>query len=120
MSRFDGKRILIVEDEAIIGMMATDMLEEMGATVLGPALNIAQGVSMAETEEADAALVDVNLDGTRSDAVVDVLARRGIPVIYATGYGKVAADGNCGTVLKKPYTADALARALAKALSCRP
>lgn len=119
MSRLDGRRILIVEDEVIIGMMATDMLEDMGATVLGPALNVAQGVSMAETAEADAALVDINLDGTRSDAVVDVLTRRGIPVIFTTGYGR---DGEADErmVLEKPYTAQSLSRALAKALDKRP
>ena len=116
MSRFEGRRILIVEDEVIIGMMATDMLEEMGATVLGPALNVSQGVSMAESEQADAALVDINLDGTRSDAVVEVLNRRNIPIVYTTGYGRGAADADARLVLEKPYTAASLARALAQVL----
>lgn len=116
MSRFKGRRILIVEDEVIIGMMATDMLEDLGATVVGPALNVAQGVAMAESEQADVALVDINLDGTRSDPVVEVLARRDIPVIFTTGYGKGAASGEGQMVLEKPYTAEALARALEKAL----
>jgi CheY-like chemotaxis protein len=115
MSRLAGRRILIIEDEVIIGMMATEMLEDLGATVLGPAMNVDQGVSLAESETADAALVDINLDGTRSDAVVDVLKRRGVPVIYTTGYGKADADGRM--VLEKPYTADALARALEMALN---
>ena len=117
MSRFEGRRILIVEDEVIIGMMATDMLEEMGATVLGPALNVAQGVSMAETEQADAALVDINLDGARSDPIVEVLARRGIPIVYTTGYGKAAVQCAGHAVLEKPYTAASLASALARALN---
>jgi CheY-like chemotaxis protein len=120
VSRFDGRRILVVEDEVIIGMMATDMLEDMGATVLGPALNVAQGVRLAESEEADAALVDINLDGTRSDAVVEVLARRGIPIVVTTGYGKAAAKGGGHAVLEKPYTAEALARALAAVLNAQP
>lgn len=119
MSRFDGRRILIVEDEVIIGMMATDMLEDLGATVLGPALNVSQGVSLAETAEADAALVDINLDGTRSDPVVEVLTRRGIPVIFTTGYGR-SGEEDQRMVLEKPYTADSLARALAKVLDGRP
>ncbi len=114
MSRFAGRRILIVEDEVIIGMMAQDMLEDLGATVLGPAMNVDQGVSMAESEQADAALVDINLDGTRSDPVVDVLVRRGVPVIFTTGYGKD--EGDPRMVLEKPYTAASLAQALEKAL----
>ena len=116
MSRLAGRRILIVEDEVIIGMMATDMLEDLGATVLGPAMNIDQGVSLAESEAADAALVDINLDGTRSDAIVDVLERRGVPVIFTTGYGKADAGADGRMVLEKPYTTDSLARALEKAL----
>lgn len=116
MSRLAGRRILIVEDEAIIGMMATDMLEDLGATVLGPAMNVDQGVSLAESEQADAALVDINLDGVRSDAVVDVLKRRGVPVIYTTGYGKADADVDGRWVLEKPYTTASLARVLENAL----
>lgn len=116
MSRFASRRILIVEDEVLIGMMATDMLEEMGATVLGPAMNVEQGVTIAETEHPDAALVDINLQGRRSDPVVEVLAERGIPIVYTTGYGKSAALGEGQIVLEKPYTAEALARALASVL----
>lgn len=115
MSRFAGRRILIVEDEVIIGMMATDMLEDLGATVLGPALNVDQGVSIAEAEQADVALVDINLDGKRSDAVVEVLKRRGVPVIFTTGYGRTA-DSDGHAVLEKPYTAESLARALEQVL----
>lgn len=115
MSSFEGRCILVVEDEVIIGMMAQDMLEELGATVLGPAMNVAQGVSLAETGGLDAALVDINLDGKRSDAIVEVLDRRGIPFVYTTGYGKGAVEDR--PVLEKPYTADALARALEQALA---
>jgi CheY-like chemotaxis protein len=120
MHRFDGRRILVVEDEVIIGMMATDMLEDMGATVLGPALTVAQGMRMAGSEQADAALVDVNLNGTRSDAVIEALARRQIPIVVTTGYGRAAENGGGHPVLEKPYTAEALARALAEVLDTRP
>lgn len=120
MSRFKGQRILVVEDEVIIGMMATDMLEDMGATVLGPAMTLAQGVELAESEQADAALVDINLGGARSDAVIETLERRGIPVVLTTGYGAAASQGQVRTVLEKPYTADGLARVLAQALEGSP
>jgi len=113
MQNFRGRRILIVEDEVLIGMMASEMLEDLEATVLGPALNVADGVALAESEELDAALIDINLGGTRSDAVVAVLERRGIPVIYTTGYTKASAPPDGAKVLEKPYSADDLARALA-------
>src|SRR5690625_279962 len=116
MQNFRGRRILIVEDEVLIGMMASEMLEDMGATVLGPALNVADGIALAESETLDGALIDINLGGTRSDAVVAVLERRGVPFLYTTGYTKHAAPPNGSMVLEKPYTADALASAMMSVL----
>lgn len=112
MRNLKGRRILIVEDEVLIGIMASEMLEEMGATVLGPALNVADGIALAESETLDLALIDINLGGTRSDAVVEVLQRRAVPVLYTTGYSKSAAPPNGSMVLEKPYSAEALASAL--------
>jgi len=116
MRSLKGRRILIVEDEVLIGIMASEMLEEMEATVLGPALNVADGVALAESETLDAALIDINLGGTRSDAVVDVLEQRGVPILYTTGYSKTAAPPHGSMVLEKPYSADALASALVSIL----
>lgn len=116
MRSLKGRRILIVEDEVLIGIMASEMLEDMEATVLGPALNVAEGIALAESETLDAALIDINLGGTRSDAVVDVLERRGVPVLYTTGYTKAAAPPDGSMVLEKPYSADALASALVSIL----
>lgn len=116
MGKLKGRRILIVEDEVLIGLMASEMLEDLGATVIGPALNVPDGIALAEQEQIDAALIDINLGGTRSDAVVDVLARRGIPVLYTTGYSRSAASLDKSAVLEKPYSADALAGALVAVL----
>lgn len=114
MRNFKGSRILIVEDEVLIGIMASEMLEDMGATVLGPALNVTDGIALAESEAIDAALIDINLGETRSDPVVAVLERRGIPIVYTTGYARSEPLPDESLVLEKPYSADGLARALAR------
>lgn len=111
MSALAGKRILLVEDEPIVAMMATEMIEALGATVVGPAMTLASALSLAETAEIDAAVLDINLNGARSDVAAEALARRRIPFVHATGYG--ALGGKSGApVLDKPYTEKMLEAAL--------
>ena len=112
-----GKRILVVEDEALIAVMVEDMLIEMGAVVIGPAATIESALELARREELDAAVLDVNVRGERIDPVAEALIARGIPVLFATGYGEVRlASGVKTTVIDKPYTQEKLARGLAAAM----
>lgn len=108
-----GKRVLLVEDEALISVMVEDMLMDMGLTVIGPAATIDAALTMAEREDIDAAVLDVNVRGKRIDPVAEVLFARSIPVLFATGYGEVSiAGGRDCTVIDKPYTQDKLRRGL--------
>ena len=112
-----GKRILVVEDEALIAVMVEDMLTEMGSVVVGPAATIEQALALARTGEIDGAVLDVNVRGERIDPVAEALAERGVPMLFATGYGEVRlASGATTTVIDKPYTQDKLARGLAAAM----
>lgn len=120
MSGLAGKRILIVEDEFLIAATAVDMLEEQGATVIGPATTIAQAHSLAETEEIDAAVLDVNLHGERIERVAEALRERRIPFVFTTGYGERAFDREqSAPILDKPYTDSQLARALLNVLNSK-
>jgi len=120
MGRLSGKRILVVEDEALIAAMVEDMLVELGAVVVGPAATIERGLALATDEEFDAALLDVNIRAARIDPVAEVLRSRGIPVVFATGYGQSAFAQSPGApVLEKPYTQEKLATALNEALRDR-
>ena len=113
MHNLAGKRILLVEDEVLIAEMVVDMLEALGATVIGPATCLETGLSLAGSEDIDAAVLDVNLRGKRIDPIADLLISRGVPVVFATGYGKAAgaAKGHAEAI-DKPYTQDRLASAL--------
>ena len=111
------KRILVVEDEALIAVMVEDMLSEMGCSVVGPAATIESALALARSEQLDGAILDVNVRGERIDPVADALAARGVPVLFATGYGEVKlASGAVATVIDKPYTQEKLARGLAAAM----
>ena len=62
----DRRRILIVEDDWMVAQDMSDMVEELGGAVVGPAGELAQGLALAESEELAAAILDVNLNGTPS------------------------------------------------------
>jgi CheY-like chemotaxis protein len=114
-----GKRILLVEDEFLVAAMVEDSLIDLGAVVVGPAYRVRDGVRLAEQEEIDAAVLDVNLEGERSDAIADALAARNIPFVLATGYGDAEAGRRGAPVLDKPYTPEMLAAALLRALGLK-
>lgn len=121
MSWLTGKRILVVEDEALIAVMVEDMLAELGSEVVGPAATIEQALVLARSGALDGAVLDVNVRGERIDPVADALAARGVPMLFATGYGEVRlASGASTTVIDKPYTQDKLARGLAAAMGHDP
>jgi len=112
-----GKRILVVEDEALIAVMVEDMLTEMGSVVVGPADTIDQALALAGSESLDGAVLDVNVRGQRIDPVAEALAVCGVPMLFATGYGEVRlANGATATVIDKPYTQEKLSRGLAAAM----
>lgn len=112
------RRVLVVEDEVMIAMMVEQMLAEIGYEMVGPGLRLDQAVSLAETEAMDAAVLDVNLGGERSFAVAEVLRRRGVPFVFATGYGSAGLTEayRGAVVLRKPFDLSELERALSAVL----
>lgn len=110
-----GKRILLVEDEALVALLLEDFLADLGAVVVGPESQLEGAKLAAETEQLDAAILDINLHGHPSYEVADVLKRRGVPFAFATGYGKSGVDPEHRgvPVLMKPYRREDVAEVLA-------
>ena len=79
--------VLLVEDEVLIRVTLTDMLEELGHRVVGEAGDIESASSFAMTAEYDLAVLDINLHGRYVDPVADLIALRGKPFMFASGYG---------------------------------
>ena len=79
-------RILIVEDSVFVVMALEAVCEDMGWDMVGPATRAEVAMEMAKNEEFDVALLDVNLNGVMSWGVASILAARGIPFGFATGY----------------------------------
>jgi CheY-like chemotaxis protein len=116
-----GKRVLVVEDEAIVSMMIEDYLKDFGCNVVGTAARINEAIEMARTLDLDVVVLDVNLAGTLSYPVADILRSRGIPFLFSTGYGSAGLPEHLkdAIVLSKPYAPEALAIALLSVLSAR-
>jgi CheY-like chemotaxis protein len=117
-----GKRILLVEDEALVAMLLEDMVIDLGAIVIGPESQLETAINSAETADLDAAILDINLGGRRSYGVADALRQRGVPFAFATGYGEQGVDqAHRGVpVLIKPYSEGEVARVLTTLLASLP
>jgi two-component sensor histidine kinase/CheY-like chemotaxis protein len=99
-----GNRLLLVEDEALTGMMMSEMLTELGFDVIGPFGRVADAIEAVGREDFHAAVLDVNLDGEMVYPVADAVAARGLPFVFITGYGSEGIDGRFAQVpvLQKP------------------
>ncbi len=82
-----------------------DMLADLGCTAVSAAANADQALALIAAQTFDAAMVDVNLNGSKSYLVADALAARGVPFVFSTGYsGESLDDGyRDRPVLGKPY-----------------
>jgi CheY-like chemotaxis protein len=87
-SRFQGLRILVVEDEYLIAIELADWLQDAGAEVVGPVGTVSQAMSFIADPAGKlaAATLDINLGGARDFPVADALRAKGIPFVFCTGY----------------------------------
>jgi CheY-like chemotaxis protein len=112
------RRVLIVEDEMFVAILLEDMLAELGHKVAGMASRLAGALSLVNTLDFDFAILDVNLAGEMSFPVADLLAEKGVPYVFSTGYGRpgiVPAHAH-RPVLSKPFSSADLQSAIASAL----
>jgi CheY-like chemotaxis protein len=113
-----AKRILVVEDELMIRMLLEDMLGELGYTVAAEAARIEEALDAAKNADFDIAILDVDLNGQPISPVADALVARGMPFVFATGYGErgLPEPYRDRPTLKKPFQMDGLKQMLQIAL----
>jgi CheY-like chemotaxis protein len=113
-----GARVFIVEDEALILDTLQDMLEGLECHVVASALRVDEALTKLAALDFDVAVLDVNVAGHRIDPVADLLARRGTPFVFATGYGRgsLPVAHRERVLLAKPYRTADLRAALAAVL----
>lgn len=114
----EGRRVLVVEDEMTIALVIEEMLLDLGAQVIGPESRLGAALQLAGEASLDAAILDVNIRGGNSYPVADVLAKRGIPFIFCSGYNEWALEERHRDRprLMKPYSLKELEDQLIKLL----
>lgn len=112
-------RVLIVEDEAMIAMLLSDVVEQLGYSVCDVASTEAQAVAMALACQPDLIIVDAGLhEGSGIDAMATILQQRFVPHIYVTGDKRTVQNlAGTATILEKPFFAWELATAISAVLA---
>lgn len=107
-------RILVVEDEMLVAMLIEDAVTDLGHQVVGPAMRLDAALAAAGEEDFDFAILDINLAGKQSFPVADRLIERGIPFMFASGYGLAGLVDpyRSAPVLQKPFEVDQIAKML--------
>ena len=95
-------------------MMIAEMLEDLGHRVVAETSRIDEALRLAEAAKFDLALLDVNVAGSSILPVADVIERRGLPVLFVTGYATTGLPEALGSrcVLHKPFEAHRLQKAI--------
>lgn len=98
--------VLLVEDESLVSFLIEDMLLELGAGAVRHASRLEGGFALAAEKTPGLAVLDVNLAGQAIFPLAEELARRGVPILFITGYGRGGlGDAWAGyQVLQKPLT----------------
>jgi PAS domain S-box-containing protein len=116
LARFENLRVLLVEDEALVAMLMQELLTNLGCSVVGPCTTMTAALAAAKDETVDLALLDVNLGAELVYPVADLLASRGAPIVFLTGYDSDHVDERFrnAMVLQKPVDLEALQTTLAR------
>jgi two-component system, response regulator PdtaR len=100
-------RVLIVEDESLVGMILRQQLDRMGHTVLGQAANADEAIELYRRHNPDLVFMDIRLAGSDGlDVAKTLLDERPCPVIVISAYtdreliDRAAAIGVFGYLVK--------------------
>jgi PAS domain S-box-containing protein len=108
----NGNRVMVVEDEALVAMVVSDAMTEIGYQVVGPFSRPPDAIAAVKDGNIAAAVLDINLAGTLVYPVAEELTSRGIPFVFVTGYGIESIDKRFADipVLQKPIERETLQR----------
>jgi CheY-like chemotaxis protein len=112
-------RILVVDDEPLLGMLLADWLDELGHETIGPARDVASALTLLDAALPDAAIIDVSLGSETGYPIADYLIKRGVPFVFGTGHGQDSQPPRFSRhrILVKPYEFGALSDILKELLA---
>ncbi len=116
LNKVDKSRVLVVEDEALVGIMIQECLTELGFQIVGPVCTASDALQAAKDGDFDAAILDINLGDGMVYQVAEILARRHVPFVFVTGYDADSVDSRFRhiPVLQKPVEREMLQKLFAQ------
>lgn len=121
------KKILVIEDDSIMGMEMKEVLEGFGYEVSGVVTSGDAGISEAKKTKPDLILLDIRLKGSMSGIEVARAIRlfTNAPITFLTGYKNESTVSETQQIsgsymLTKPVDFDELNNTLQKAIEARP
>jgi nitrogen-specific signal transduction histidine kinase len=112
-----GLRVLVVEDESLIGMLAEDLLEQLGCRMVGLVSSLGKALEMAKSVDVDFALLDVDIGGEPVYPVAATLQARGVPFVFMSGYGGLEGPWRGRPIVQKPFDLAQLRNEIQRAMS---
>jgi len=105
---------LLVEDDVFVAARIDDLLVDEGLAVIGPVGTLDKAKLLARDETLDAAVLDVNIVGGRTDDVADILTHRHIPFLFVTSCerNELPMKHREATLVHKPFKDADLMRAV--------
>jgi DNA-binding response OmpR family regulator len=100
-AQLDGRIVLVVEDEPLVGLEITETLSACGAHVV-TAGRVADAIKAVDRYHISAAVLDINLDGDDCSAVCERLSQLQIPFFFYTGYSAVPDGWADAPMITKP------------------
>lgn len=110
-----GARVLVVEDDYFLAESICGYLQDAGCTVIGPVGRIKEALEIILIDDIDCAVIDANIDGEFSLAIIKALCARNVPTTMLTGYDSEAMPPELQTLpfLQKPVDAATLIKQIA-------
>jgi PAS domain S-box-containing protein len=112
-SRLDGICCLVIEDEPLVALELSAIVEDAGGLIAGSAADAATALTLLHAAEADLAFLDGNLQGERVDEIAAALVARGVPFVFVSGYGRdhLPEGHDDAPLITKPFEREQLLRA---------
>jgi two-component sensor histidine kinase/DNA-binding response OmpR family regulator len=114
-------RLLLVEDELVVGLFMQDLLKAIGYRPTDPIGRLSEAINAATQERFEGAILDMNLNGEIVYPLAELLTKQRVPFLFVTGYAPGSLDPRFTQVpiLQKPVVQDELAGALDLMLKMR-
>ena len=115
-------RILVVEDDVMIGGLLAETLEDLGHVVCAVETDAANAVAAAARHHPDLMIVDVGLGEASGVAAVEQILLSGfVPHVFATGDAlRDLSLGPSAVLIQKPFRGPDIVHAIERALAAKP